>query len=372
MDSNKDEGLKCLRIGKEAMEAGDKGRALKFLRMAQRLYPSAQVEEDLLLLLLTSMNEGRKRDSDKDSASDDKQTRKRNCDDVNSHLHRSNSTPSASAAAAAAEQQQIEVVQHIRRTRDYYQILGLSKDCTEDEVRKAYRKLSLKVHPDKNPTLGAEEAFKTVSKAFQVLSDGELRGKYDVHGPEEEEETQHIHRQQGRHTSSHYGGTAAPTTFYEDPVFDANDIFSAFFDMHQANGSFQRTHFVQTQVPRWNTAARGETHSSINLLGLLQLLPILILVIVTFFPFSQPVYSLTSVAPYQIQHKTKDREVRYYVKSHRFNKEYAPGSYARQQVEAQVEGEFKDILVQNCRMELGLQRWGQASATPYCDRLEQF
>jgi DnaJ family protein B protein 12 len=51
MDSNKDEGLKCLRIGKAAMEAGDKGRALKFLKMAQRLYPSAQVEEMLASLL---------------------------------------------------------------------------------------------------------------------------------------------------------------------------------------------------------------------------------------------------------------------------------------------------------------------------------
>jgi DnaJ family protein B protein 12 len=260
----------------------------------------------------------------------------------------------SSAADVSAEH--IEIVQRVRRTKDYYQILCLSKNCTEDEVRKAYRKLSLKVHPDKNKTAGAEEAFKAVSKAFQVLSDAELRRNYDLHGPEEE--SQRVRQRHTRH--------GAPV-YYED-VFDANDIFNSFFGMHQANGSFQRTHFVRTQ---WTTGARGETHS-VNLLSLLQLLPILFLIIVTLFPFSQPVYSLTSVSPYQFQQKTKDHEVRYYVKSRSFDMEYAPGSYARQQLEAQIETEFKDILVQNCRMELGLRRWGQASATPNCDRLERF
>ncbi len=367
MDSNKDEGLKCLRIGKAAMEAGDKGRALKFLKMAQRLYPSAQVEE-MLASLLETKREEEATAAEKDSPSD-KQTRS-NCEQANGmqqqHHHHRSTNSSSSSSSAAAEQfsaEQVEVVQRIRRTRDYYQILGLSKNCTEDEVRKAYRKLSLKVHPDKNQASGAEEAFKAVSKAFQVLSDAELRGKYDLHGPEEELSQQRVRR---RHT-----GHGAPV-YYED-VFDANDIFNSFFGMHhQANGSFQRTHFVRTQVPQWNTAgARGETHS-VNLLGLLQLLPILILLIVALFPFSQPVYSLTSVAPYQIPQKTKHHEVRYYVKSHNFDKEYAPGSYARQQLEAQVEREYKDVLVQNCRMELGLRRWGQGLATPNCDRLERF
>jgi DnaJ family protein B protein 12 len=345
MDSNKDEGLKCLRIGRAAMEAGDKGRALKFLKMAQRLYPSAEVEE-----VLTNLNETKREEAsaEKDSTSD-KQAK--NSEQTN-NFHPLNSTSSAADVSA----EHIEIVQRVRRTKDYYQILCLSKNCTEDEVRKAYRKLSLKVHPDKNKTAGAEEAFKAVSKAFQVLSDAELRRNYDLHGPEEE--SQRVRQRHTRH--------GAPV-YYED-VFDANDIFNSFFGMHQANGSFQRTHFVRTQ---WTTGARGETHS-VNLLSLLQLLPILFLIIVTLFPFSQPVYSLTSVSPYQFQQKTKDHEVRYYVKSRSFDMEYAPGSYARQQLEAQIETEFKDILVQNCRMELGLRRWGQASATPNCDRLERF
>ena len=196
MDGNKDEGLRCMKIGKAAMESGDKVRAVKFLNMAKRMYPNPQVDS-----LLREMAEGEyepsaDKNSDRDSGragstngggeggEEVEETSHGRANGVhrsrsstfggaaeanangngNNKMPRSRSTPSVSEATP----EQIEVVRRIRRTKDYYEILGLVKTCSEGEVRKAYRKISLKVHPDKNSAPGAEEAFKAVSKAFQV------------------------------------------------------------------------------------------------------------------------------------------------------------------------------------------------------------
>jgi molecular chaperone DnaJ len=68
-------------------------------------------------------------------------------------------------------------------TRDYYEVLGVKKTATQDEVKKAYRKLARKYHPDANPDdPKAEEKFKEVSSAYEVLSDVEKRKQYDA-GP---------------------------------------------------------------------------------------------------------------------------------------------------------------------------------------------
>ena len=67
--------------------------------------------------------------------------------------------------------------------RDYYEVLGVSKNASDDEIKKAYRKLALKYHPDKNPgNKEAEEKFKEISEAHAVLSDKQKRARYDQFG----------------------------------------------------------------------------------------------------------------------------------------------------------------------------------------------
>ena len=67
--------------------------------------------------------------------------------------------------------------------RDFYEVLGVSKSATDEEIKKAYRKLAKQYHPDLNPgDKQAEQKFKEVSEAYEILSDKEKRSRYDQFG----------------------------------------------------------------------------------------------------------------------------------------------------------------------------------------------
>ncbi|KAF4700090.1 DnaJ sub B member 4 [Perkinsus olseni] len=70
--------------------------------------------------------------------------------------------------------------------KDYYGILGVKKDADQDEIKKAYRRMALKWHPDKNPNNreAAAEKFKEVAEAYDVLSDPQKKAVYDQYGEE--------------------------------------------------------------------------------------------------------------------------------------------------------------------------------------------
>ncbi|MGL4184603.1 MAG: DnaJ domain-containing protein, partial [Thiotrichaceae bacterium] len=67
--------------------------------------------------------------------------------------------------------------------RDYYEVLGVQKNASEDELKKAFRRLAMKYHPDRNPDdKEAEEKFKEAREAYEVLGDAQKRAAYDQFG----------------------------------------------------------------------------------------------------------------------------------------------------------------------------------------------
>jgi len=100
-------------------------------------------------------------------------------------------------------------------SKDYYKILELDKNASADDIKKSYRKLALKYHPDKNSESGAEEKFKEISEAYSVLSDPDKKSKYDRYGSVDE---------------SNFGGGS----------FNMDDIFSNFGDIFGFGGRNQK------------------------------------------------------------------------------------------------------------------------------------
>ncbi|CAG9828369.1 unnamed protein product [Diabrotica balteata] len=113
--------------------------------------------------------------------------------------------------------------------KDYYKILNIQRGASDDDIKKAYRKLALKYHPDKNKAAGAEEKFKEVAEAYEVLSDKKKREIYDKYG----EEGLHGNPEGTGNSSS---GTNFSYTYHGDPratfaqFFGNPSPFATFFD----------------------------------------------------------------------------------------------------------------------------------------------
>ncbi|KAF5186792.1 Chaperone protein dnaj [Thalictrum thalictroides] len=366
MDGNKDEALKCLKIGKEALEQGDRSRALKFISKARRLDPNLEVDD-----LLGSLNgESSSNPTASDSSSvqndgDEASSKKKEPIGIPSLRKRAplNGSSSSSTAPKEYTQEQISIVRQIKKQKDYYEILGVEKESSVEDVRKAYRKLSLKVHPDKNSAPGAEEAFKAVSKAFQCLSNEESRKKYDVSGTEEI-----VYERGTTRRGHHHQGFNG---FYE-AEFDADEIFRNFFygGGPRATTQFGGFTFATNMGPSVRTANNHGSSTS-NLRACIQLLPVLLVILLNFLPSNDPIYSLSRSYPYEHRFSTM-RGVDYFVKTEKFEQQYPPSSQERFRLEVQIDREYYGIVSQNCRLEMQRRNWGLTHETPHCELLKQF
>lgn len=128
---------------------------------------------------------------------------------------------------------------------DYYKVLGVPKNASQEEIKKAYRKLARKMHPDLNPDdKDAHRKFQEINEAHEVLSDPEKRAKYDKYGEnwkhaEEFEKARQQYQQQGAWSDFFGGGEGGARTFYTEGNF-TDDDFSDFFHSMFGRGFKQR------------------------------------------------------------------------------------------------------------------------------------
>ncbi len=122
--------------------------------------------------------------------------------------------------------------------RDYYETLGVSRDADKEEVKRAYRRLARKYHPDVNKETGAEDRFKEINRAYEVLSEPEMRARYDRFGE-----------------AGVNAGAASPGAGYQDFVDlgGFQDLFETFF-----GGGFSGGSVGEPQGRRRSGPVRGE------------------------------------------------------------------------------------------------------------------
>mmetsp|Transcript_18089 Transcript_18089/g.41934 ORF Transcript_18089/g.41934 Transcript_18089/m.41934 type:complete len:381 (-) Transcript_18089:127-1269(-) len=322
-EANKEEVDKCKQIARSAMAAGDKDKALRFLDKAKRMSSGADPSIDALIA--EAMRGGSA------AASGAADAGGRSSDSAGPRFR--GATASAGGAGATRVNkagqtytpEMAKEVQRILRTRDYYEILGLSRDAGDDAVKKAYKKLALKLHPDKNTAPGAEEAFKKVSKAFQCLQDQDKKQVYDKYGDEDR-----IPQQQRQH--------------YQQDFMQPEDLFAAFFGGGVPFGSGGGGHHRQHHSDDQNGTG--------NKVHLFQMLPVVLLILLTLLSnFSTrdagTLFRFTEQGPYQDRRISETLEVHYYVQTG-FEERYPDHSRALAEFEREVEKYYIRRLHSKC------------------------
>ncbi|XP_075020139.1 dnaJ homolog subfamily C member 18 isoform X2 [Calonectris borealis] len=244
--------------------------------------------------------------------------------------------------------EQLDGVRRIKRCRNYYEILGVERDASEEDLKKAYRKLALKFHPDKNRAPGATEAFKAIGNAFAVLSNPEKRLRYDEFGSDQE----HVSAGRARHYNYY-------TEFEAD--ITPEEIFNVFFGGHFPTGNIHMFSNVARDAhyyPRrhrneraWTQEQEEEENRPQNSYSaFIQLMPVFIIIVVsviTQLMATNPPYSLfyKSSIGHVISRETENLQVPYYVDKN-FEKNYQGAEL--QELEKTVEKDYIDYIQTSC------------------------
>ncbi|KAG8861438.1 hypothetical protein FRB96_002887 [Tulasnella sp. 330] len=251
MEVNKDEAQRCLQISRTHLESGNIASAIKFANKSVSLYSTPAA-----LSLIDQLNKVQEQQASTSSAGSSSgfsngSTAKASGAETHptasttTQRHTNGSATGSTKSEAPKREYTPEQAKVVKRVRSckitaYYDILDVAKECEENDVKKAYRKLALLLHPDKNGAPGADEAFKLVSKAFQILSDPQKRAAYDANpGFDPEQRGGGGGGGFGPGMSEMFTGRGGGGGYYRsDGELSPEDLFNMFFGGAGGGGGF--------------------------------------------------------------------------------------------------------------------------------------
>uniref|UniRef100_A0A182MVM8 J domain-containing protein n=1 Tax=Anopheles culicifacies TaxID=139723 RepID=A0A182MVM8_9DIPT len=341
MEVNKDEAERCIDLATYALKMGNIEKAEKLLKKSQNLYPLPQAEE----LLKRVKAAGSKPSSGNTPGSKPSSGNAAGADGTRRRAaQREEEKPAEPKLNVDYTQEQANAVKRVQKCKDFYEVLGVSKEATDSEIKKCYKKHALQLHPDKNKAPGAMEAFKSLGNAVETLTDPQKRKAYDLYRTTGNGSS-------GTRTRMPNGGyTYGQNGFNFQGDFDTginpNDLFNMFF-----GGGFPQQH--QHQQHNYYRQRTGRTSqyddrnvSQPSLIFGLILCFIFVSLLSTFFA-SDPVYSLQQTGKFSVERRTLNLKVPYYVKNN-FLSEYQ-GTLAR--LEHSVEEEYVTYMKRACSNE---------------------
>lgn len=377
MEVNKGEAERCRDMGATALRNGQTARAVKLLKKSLSLYPLpgvqslvSQAEKKLVNESSTKSTNG---SSHNNTSNNTTSNNNRNYATSSSQPPPQRSTSNVSAASTKSSagngrsytDAQVRIVAEVLKSKEggrgaHYRVLGVEQNADESQLKKAYRKLALKLHPDKNAAPQADEAFKAVGLAYATLSDTQKRAIYDRYGDEDPD-----NRGGG---GARHGGAGV---HFNGQEVNPEDIFNMFFGGGMPGG-FQAggmpggfrvysTGFGGMPRQQQRGAQQAQQQAPNVFAQLINLLPVLVLMFLSFFNFGDQAtsnhtggsnyFSLTHSPPFtnplQTQF-TKVKDIPYFV-TDQFMRSYYRDRYQLAQVERMVEKSYNKYLVQECK-----------------------
>jgi DnaJ family protein B protein 12 len=390
---NRDEAEKCLQVARRLLAQADTSdadaadaaldRAMKYAEKGKRLdADAAGAQADALVAEIRA----RKRSGARGGSSGGSSARSRapppGGGGASTARPRGASSPASAPDAAPPPSrvrgtpEQEALIAKVRKAGgDYYAILGVPRGAAGDEAKKAYRKLALKLHPDKCKATGAEEVFKSVSRAFACLSDDDKRAAYDRYGTEDPSS---LGRGGGPRGPGGFGGRP----FYAEEEIDPSEIFNMFFGGGFAGGpgvryrhasAHNRARMAREQAarraayggrgPRGGARrrggggggggdGRGDDPADV-LRNLFQLLPLMLVFLMYFLaPGAEEHYQLHRSPQFRHEMRTSRLDQTFYVRSpEQFEDHFPPHTRHRRRVEQNVEMSHVSALESNCLYE---------------------